>query len=403
MKRKLLLLSLLSFLLSLCAVASAKVDCPLSSRIRVRVLTGNNPQYLFFTVLSGKYSINNYSSDPLVVSEGDVIVLTLYNNKVAVKTRNNPGYAADSIYIGETGTDNRFSLRTSAGSQVSQIYAGDLQCIPDMGSLMFINICDLETYIAGVVKAEGGSGKKEEYFRTQAIIARTYTYRYFNRHLPDGFNLCDDTHCQVFNGITGDSLIIKAVNDTKDMVIVTPDSNLIIAAFHSNCGGETSPSEYIWPAKQSYLVKVSDPYCLKSRSATWQKIIPLKTWIEMLGKNGYTGTSDSTADFSFSQPSRMQEYVTGSFRLPFSRIRNDLDLRSSWFSVKAVGDSLLLTGRGYGHGVGLCQEGAMVMAGKGLGYKDIISFYYPGVMLLKISDAKKSGEDNVAVKNKQGN
>ena len=75
----------------------------LSAQIRVRVLTDYNPQYLFFTVLSGKYSISNYSSDPLVVSEGDVIVLALYRNKVAVRTRNKPGFAADSVYIGATG------------------------------------------------------------------------------------------------------------------------------------------------------------------------------------------------------------------------------------------------------------------------------------------------------------
>jgi stage II sporulation protein D len=99
----------------------------------------------------------------------------------------------------------------------------------------------------------------------------------------------------------------------------------------------------------------------------------------------------------------VQDYVTGSFSIPFSRIRNELDLRSAWFSVKAVGDSLRLSGRGYGHGVGLCQEGAIVMASQGIGYEDIITFYYPGVKLMKITDVKKRREDNVTFKNKQGN
>jgi stage II sporulation protein D len=183
------------------------------------------------------------------------------------------------------------------------------------------------------------------------------------------------------------------------MVIVTPDSNIIISAFHSNCGGETSPSEYVWPSKQSYLVKVTDPWCLKSRNASWGKVIPAKSWIDMLTRNGYTGPSDSTAKFDFNQTSRAQDYETGSFRLPFSRIRNELDLRSAWFSLKADGDSIKLTGRGYGHGVGLCQEGAMVMAGKGYSYNDIITFYYPGVRIINITDARKSDDDKTTGKN----
>jgi stage II sporulation protein D len=388
MKRKLLLLTLLSFYF-----------CLLSSQVRVRVLTDNNPQYLFFTVQAGKYRINNYSSDPIYISEGDVVVLALYKDRVAVKIRNSRGFAADSVYLGATNKNDRFSLRTNDNSKINHAYSGDLQCIADLNSLLFINVCDVEDYVAGVVKAEGGNGKKAEYYKTQAIIARTYTYGYFSRHVLDRYNLCDDTHCQVFNGITSDSLINRATLDTKDTVIVTPDSNLIISAFHSNCGGETSPSEYIWPSGHSYLVKVKDPYCQKTKNATWEKVIPLQAWLEMLRRNGYTGSADSTSSFSFSQPARVQDYVKDSFRLPFNRIREDLNLRSSWFSVRTMGDSLRLSGRGYGHGVGLCQEGAMVMAGKGFGYRNIITFYYPGVKLMSVSDAKKNKEERTGGKN----
>jgi len=63
-------------------------------------------------------------------------------------------------------------------------------------------------------------------------------------------------------------------------------------------------------------------------------------------------------------------------------------LRSSFFSVSAKGDSVILNGRGYGHGVGLCQEGAMVMATKGFDYRQIINFYYTGVVLADIKEAK---------------
>jgi stage II sporulation protein D len=89
---------------------------------------------------------------------------------------------------------------------------------------------------------------------------------------------------------------------------------------------------------------------------------------------------------NFSQLSRAAVYRAGTFTLPLRQIRTDLNLRSSFFSLKVEGDSVILKGRGYGHGVGLCQEGAMVMASKGFDYKQIIDFYYTGVRITDIKN-----------------
>ena len=85
--------------------------------------------------------------------------------------------------------------------------------------------------------------------------------------------------------------------------------------------------------------------------------------------------------FVFSQEHRKSDYRTGNFFMPLRLIRNDLSLRSTFFSVTVSGDSVILDGRGYGHGVGLCQEGAMAMASKGFTYRQIIGFYYTGVRI----------------------
>jgi stage II sporulation protein D len=128
-----------------------------------------------------------------------------------------------------------------------------------MATLVLINTCDVEKYVAGVVKAEGGSGKNLEYFKSQAVIARTYMYKYIDKHLSDGYNLCDNTHCQAFNGSSADSILNEAAMETKGLVILDKDSTLIISAFSSNCGGETSSSEDVWLSSQPYLKKVIDP------------------------------------------------------------------------------------------------------------------------------------------------
>jgi stage II sporulation protein D len=351
----------------------------LSAQVKIRIFADQTPTSAVFSVTAGEYELNTFSDNRWIVKAGTLVAISKFKDRLAVKVMNDNGIICDSILLsGRTGKDI-FSVRTYGKTQLKQSYSGDLKCLPDFGTLLLINICDIESYIAGVVKSEGGSGKNPEYFKTQAVIARTYLYRYIDKHAADHFNLCDNTHCQAFNGLTSDSLIIRAALETKGEVILGPDTLPIIAAFHSNCGGETSPSEYVWLSSQSYLSKVKDPYCLASRNARWNKSVSLEEWIAYLRKSGYTDDKNNVSLLNFSQITRSTDYKVGSFSLPLHQIRNDLNLRSTFFSVAVNGDSVIFKGRGYGHGVGLCQEGAMAMAAKGFNYKQIIGFYYTGV------------------------
>ncbi|MCX6335496.1 MAG: SpoIID/LytB domain-containing protein [Bacteroidia bacterium] len=354
-----------------------------SAQVKIRIFADQTPESAVFSVTTGEYEINSFNGTPRTVKQGTLLVISKFNVKLAIKIMNEKVFVCDSLLLSGRSGKDLFSLRTFGTVPLRQNYSGDLKCLSDLGTLIFINNCDIESYIAGVVKSEGGSGKDPEYFKTQAVIARTYMYRYFNKHAADHFNLCDNTHCQAFNGLTSDSLIIKAVLETKGEVILGPDSALIISAFHSNCGGETSRSEDVWLTSQPYLKKVTDPHCQSSRNARWRKAFSIDDWTGYLRKSGYNATNGNTSLLNFSQMTRTKDYKTGSFSLPLQQIRNDLNLRSTFFSVVVVGDSVILKGRGYGHGVGLCQEGAMEMAAKGFDYRQIIGFYYTNV---RISD-----------------
>jgi stage II sporulation protein D len=262
MRIKYLLTILLSFYFGL-----------LSSQIKIRLFSDFTPDYAIFTVDSGEYQLSNGSGRSIIATKGDMLIISRYNGKIFVKKRYGESFTGDSIdFRGSTGEDY-FALQINQPEAIKRSFTGDLKCFSDMGTLFLINTSDIDKYIAGVVMAEGGGRRNDEYFKTQAIIARTYTYKYLNRHILDKFNLCDDTHCQAFNGLTSDSLIINAVRSTSGLVITTSDSIPIMSAFHSNCGGETSPSEYAWVTGQTYLKKISDPYCQSSRSALWEKKI----------------------------------------------------------------------------------------------------------------------------------
>jgi stage II sporulation protein D len=363
------------------------INTAVSAQVKIRLFSNQSPESVVFSVTNGKYEVVSSNGETIVVNKGGLVSLSKNNGKLAIKTMNKIGILCDSVKInGLTGNDG-FSLRINGSTPLRQFYSGDLHCFADLGTIVLINVSDIERYISGVVKSEGGNGKNKEYYKTQAVIARTYMYKYFDKHLTDRYNLCDNTHCQAYNGLSSDTIINNAVYETENQVILDKDSILIIAAFHSNCGGETATSEDVWLANQPYLKSVTDPYCIASRNSKWEKTVKLTDWIDILKKSGYQGSTEKSEVFNFVQNTRVTDYRTGSFSLPLRTIRTELNLRSTFFSVAANGGSVVLKGRGYGHGVGLCQEGAMVMAAKGFSYKKIIDFYYSGVWISDIKNA----------------
>jgi stage II sporulation protein D len=353
----------------------------LSGQVKVRLLTGFDPDTVVFSVTAGEYALNSFKGKTEFLRKGDTAIITKSDEKLTFKTSNTLELVSDSLlFSGHTGNDT-FSLSGNEKVPAIRYYSGELQCKPDLGTLLLINTCDIESYIAGVVETEGGHGKNAEYFKTQAVIARTYMYRHLEKHILDGFNLCDNTHCQAFNGLTSDSVIIGATLAAKGLVILGADSTLIISAFHSNCGGETLSSENVWLTGQPYLKKVTDNYCTSSRNAKWRKSISISDWLAYLRSSGLSAKPGDLSQLNFSQITRLKDYKVGTFSIPLIQIRSDLGLRSAFFSVKVEGDSVILNGRGYGHGVGLCQEGAITMASQGFDFRKIIEFYYKGVII----------------------
>lgn len=358
-----------------------------SAQVKIRLFTGFRPESVFFSVTGGKYVLDLFRGDTVHLSSGEPVLIARYKGRLAVKTRNRKAVAADSLSLKGVSENASFSLRLDGASGVKRKYSGDLQCFADLGTILMVNNCKEEEYIAGVVKAEGGGGRNPEYFKTQAVLARTYMYKYKNKHTGDGFNLCDDTHCQAYSGICDDPVIVRSTLETRGMVVLDSDSVLIISAFHSNCGGETASSEDVWLTSVPYLKRIKDPYCVASRNSYWQKSYPGDKWLNMLKKVSHTGSDITLADTRFAQVSRLADYRAGALNVPLRNIRSELNLRSTYFSVTPSENEVILKGRGYGHGVGLCQEGAMEMASRGFSYRKIIEFYYSGVHIADIKEA----------------
>ena len=105
------------------------------------------------------------------------------------------------------------------------------------GSLQVLNITSVENYLPGVVRAEAGKYGPAEYFRAQAVVARTYIYRNIDRHELDGYNLCDDTHCQVYPGIITESLSSMPAIQRQDRLSSTATACLSCQPFMQTAEG----------------------------------------------------------------------------------------------------------------------------------------------------------------------
>lgn len=350
-------------------------------KVKIRLFADVDFSSATFTIDKGPYTLRTSDGNTIELNDNNMLAIMMSNKKIVVKNGNASSFSCDTIRIISSSDDSRISIRANGTKIERRTYCGDIIVYHDLGGMMIINRANVEDYIAGVVKAEGGTGRKAEYIKTQAIIARTYLYKYHDRHALDGFNLCDGTHCQVFHGITTDDDIVGATKATKGLIIVDAEAQPIQAAFHSNCGGETANSEDVWLAKLPYLKSVKDPYCVSSsKNSKWEKNIPLSEWTSYLQSKGYRGNN---TNLNFSQSKRALYYKAGTFTYPLTEIRNDFNLRSTFFSVSVSGNNVILKGKGYGHGVGLCQEGAIEMARQGKKYKEIINFYYTNVNIVE--------------------
>lgn len=271
--------------------------------------------------------------------------------------------------------------------QKKYVYEGSFKIISN-GKLAVIQELPMEEYIKGVVPMEIPYSWPAEVLKAQAVIARTYAYKNLNKHINEGYNLCSTVHCQVYGGKADYPEVIKAVQDTKGIIVVYKNE-IANTYYHSNCGGKTEDVKDIWGGEFEYLKGVT---CFKkhnSRDDTWTAAYKKSELSKIFGKNIYEIRASKK-----SGTGRIIEYeikTDGGViyeKGALMRLKlNPFKLRSNMIDkIETTPTHIIFTGRGWGHGVGLCQDGARKLATEGYSYKEIIRFYYPGVKFKKMDD-----------------
>ena len=354
--------------------------------IRIGLFNASQVRGLVISAYNGPLIVSADGRELFVIAEGSAVYAILSDGKILVSDTNGFVGAFVRLSVQGSGNDAVVRLKPVNPKSAARNYEEIVSLYADVDRIKLVNLIDEERYTAGVVEAEVGRGKASEFYKAKAVICRTYLYGHINRHESEGFHLCDETHCQAYKGQSRDAVIKPAVADTREIILTDRENTKpILAAYHSNCGGETESAKNAWQSDLPYLIPVADPYCASQPNARWEKTISLDDWLKYLIKNGFVPDPATVTDFGFQQLRRIADYRVNSFTLPVKKIRGDWQLRSSFFDVSVEDENIVIRGKGYGHGAGLCQEGAMEMGRRGHKYDAIIGFYYKYVNLVPVS------------------
>lgn len=368
------------FILLLALVATAAAQ---PNHVRVRIFSAATIEQMTVSFDLGAYRL--YADDTLLdstLTEGTAIDIKRQGKTVSVIV-GNVDYGTHQLVRLEA-TDTACILCLNPRGTAPRSYEGNLEISAAKGKgLLIINDVEFETYLAGVAQSEI-YGESSEIFRVQAIISRTWALRNINKHKADGYNFCDHVHCQAYhNRCVRPDIMLGTIASTGE-TIVDKDGNLIETPFHSNSGGETANSEDVWRTALPYLRAVPDTFSYRMRQSDWEKSFTEEQWLSYFAQTHRLNTSDWAVRrtlLTFQQPHRVKHLL----QVPLTRIRVDLKLKSTFFSVDydSVHHRVTLHGHGYGHGVGLSQEGAIRMIRLGIPYNKIIQHYYTGAKIHK--------------------
>lgn len=264
----------------------------------------------------------------------------------------------------------------------------------------------LEDYVRGVVATEGSTETEVEALKALAIAARTYALKNIGRHSHDGYDFCTTTHCQRFRPLDSDSnssipqAVSEAVDSTRGEVLSDENNQLAESFFSASCGGATANIRTLWGGNKriapAYLQGVSDEYCASEKHHDWKDVISNTQLLKALQSDPRTNAGSRLLSVAVSREdeSGRAELITiegdrrltvngWDFKIIVGRVLGWNLLKSSRFEITQAGPDFVFRGSGFGHGLGLCQEGAHVMATRGANYRQILAKYFPTTQISK--------------------
>lgn len=326
------------------------------------------------------------------LTAGSQVTLCLKNGKVSFSANGSDCASAKEIEIASVASGGLIKLENSTGGSAK--YRGKIIVKVDGSSLLLINIVDLEDYLLSVLPSEMPSVFQIEAQKAQAISARTFAWATHGKHKKDGYDLCDSTDCQMYEGVSHErTASTEAVKATAGMVM-TYNGKLISAMYCSDCGGRTKDGN------SPYLCSVTDKPEGSSEEAcehdghSWTKSWTVDEFEKMLQKShprikDIKNICVTDQDGSGRAESVKIDCGNGSTAVDgtdFRSLFGNSVIKSTFFTAKIENGNVLFEGKGFGHGIGLCQFGANGLASSPYNYTydRILKHYYRGIEIVQL-------------------
>jgi stage II sporulation protein D len=281
-------------------------------------------------------------------------------------------------------------------------YRGTMLLIPDAGGLRIVNEVPIEEYLYSVVASEVSPSWHLEALKAQAVAARTYAYYHVvHPRSPGKFDVFDDIRSQVYGGYTKEHARVREAVDGTRGQIITSGGRVVLAYFTSNNGGMAADAQCVFGTTLPYLKANADEYSTTQPLGKWTRKFSVASVQEALRRAGYDvseirGITPVRTCPSGRLVELMIEHTKGRLKLntraQFRRAINQYvqpllqpeNLPEILMNININGDSIEMSGGGWGHGVGLSQYGAKGMADKGIPYARILTSYYVNTQLTTI-------------------
>jgi stage II sporulation protein D len=351
--------------------------------VRIRLFSDKNIEEVVFIPSFGSYFLETEKGDKLKLSKTTKLIVKDLDGQLEIKINDTIYKKAKKINLTASGLKSFFQIKPLKPQITERRYEDGLEITSKNKSLFIINVVKTDNYIAGVVQSETwGATTNIDFFKVQAICCRNYLMNNLEKHAEEGYNLCDGVHCQAYKTRANKKEVTEGAYKSKGEVIVDSQGNIIETLFHSNSGGETVNAKDVWGKDVPYLVSIEDSFSVGCKNYQWEKYIKLKEWLNYFRNKGLNIKDKEIEDalINFSQQEGRKTDLLG---IPLTTIRKDFNLKSTYFDVQKWGGEVKLTGKGYGHGVGMSQEGAIKMCEEGYEYWEVIEHYFKGVKVIK--------------------
>lgn len=360
---------------------------------------------------------------------GGYFMATVANGDIVLKNADGA-----EIYTVPWGGEVRAVARDGCVVIEGKKYRGNVIFIPRDGKITVINELYTDDYVKGVIAKEMPSSWPLEALKAQAVAARCFAYSSIGKHSDYGFDVCSTTNCQVYGGMDAETpSTIRAVEESEGMVVCY-NGKIISTLFYSSNGGYMEAAQNVWSGSYPYFKTMKDEFERTEdiSGAVWTvEFTPEQIRDKLAASNIFIGDITGMEITKTSESGRVLEVVVygsvGKKSFTKNSARTFLGLKSQLYTITppptgrvycigAGGQATLegiyfvitekgverrgagmlapregkyvISGRGYGHGVGMSQWGAYHMSQKGYDYKDILTYYYRGTQVVNYAEIR---------------